>query len=565
LEDGEITAFAEEERFTRIKLATNTIPVRSSAFCLDQGGLTLKEIDAIAVGWGNNKYPDFMRKFYSERMSHPEKDEFSDIYEQISLMEKIPAYFEKKLEVAYRKTGYRGPFPKIHFHHHHLSHAYSVYYPSPFDESIIIVVDGSGEEMASSVWLGRGDEITFQKSINLPHSLGYFYAALTEFLGFSVFTGEGKVMGLAACGAEDKALMTKLDNAMWPDGDEYRVNPEFIYFAPRTYSFRFTDKLTELLGIPPRLAEEPLTEAHNNLAWAVQNKLERIMAHLVLGAIKKHSIRNICLAGGVAMNCKMNGYISGLEDVEQCFVFPASTDSGCALGGAFIQARHCSDIRDKARRFSSYCGPVYSDQEIEDDLKDSKITSYHRMKDSDLLPFVARRLREGAIVGWHQGRMEVGARALGNRSILADPSITDMKDKINREVKHREEFRPFAPAILEEFAEDFIPTVPNLGYGPEYAWMLKAVRVNETIKRKIPAVVHVDGTIRPQVVSKSTNELFHGLLSAFYDLSGLPVLLNTSFNTRGEPIVCTPKDAIRCFYSTGLDICVLGNYVIDRP
>jgi carbamoyltransferase len=564
LKNGEVIAFAEEERFTRVKLASGAIPTRSAGFCLKEGGITLADLDCITVGWAMNKYPEMMQKFYAENMNHPAKDEYSKIYEGISLAEKNPVYFTRKIEMAFRRGGYQGKFPKVIYHHHHLSHAYSVFYPSPFEEAILLIVDGSGEELGTSIWIGRGDEIKLHKEIKLPHSLGFYYAALTEYLGFSVFTGEGKVMGLAPYGKPDLELRKKLDKLLWIEGDEYRVDPEYIYFAPRTHSFRHTDKLTELLGQLPRVPESKISDWHINLAWETQHKLEEVVKHLVREAIKQTGINNVCIAGGVAMNCKMNGVVSNMEEVGQCFVIPASTDAGCSLGSAILQSRDVPGIREKTRKLSVYSGPQFSNEQIKALLDEAKIRRYEKFSDDELFEYVGKRLADGAIIGWFQGRMEVGARALGNRSILANPAYPDMKDKINREVKHREYFRPFAPAVMAEHAPEYFRIKNHQQYEPFHTWMLQAAQVLPEKEKEIPAVVHADKSIRPQVVSANSNPRFHRLLSAFKKHSGVPVLLNTSFNVRGEPIICRPDEALRCFASNGLDMLVMQNYVLEK-
>lgn len=562
--DGKVVAFAEEERFTRVKLASDAIPVRSSAYCLKEGGLSLDDIDAITIGWNNPAYPDAMRKFYSESMNHPNKDEYSFLYEDISLNQKNPKFFNKRLEIAYRRSGHQGRFPAIHYYPHHLCHAYSVYYPSPFEEALILIIDGSGEQMATSIWIGRGNDVSMKEMYALPNSLGYFYAALTEYLGFSVFTGEGKVMGLAPYGHPNLEIRKKLDKIIWQEGDGYRVDPEYIYFSKRTFSFRHTDKLVELFGQNPRQPESALTDWHRDLAWETQYKLEQIVEQFVRKAVAKYKIKNVCIAGGVAMNCKMNGHVASLDVVENCYVIPASTDAGCALGSAIVHGRKEPQARAGAQKLSAYTGPSYSREHIKALLDESKIPGYKEMADDELCQYVAGRLKDGAIVGWFQGRMEVGARALGNRSILANPAFPNMKDKINKEVKHREAFRPFAPAILHDQAHKYFAIKPGSSYLPYHAWMLQAAQILPDVKGKIMSVVHVDNSIRPQIVSPETNPMFHKLLSAFYKVSGTPVLLNTSFNVRGEPIVCAPAEALRCHFSTGLDLLVLGNFVIEK-
>lgn len=564
LMDGSLVAYAEEERFTRVKLASDAVPTRSAGYCLKEGRLTLERIDRLAIGWDMSKYPTHMAEFYSRQMNHPAKDEYSRLYENISLSTKNPAYFEKRLQIAFHRAGMQGSFPPIHYHQHHRAHAYSVYYLSPFDRALVIVVDGSGEEMATSIWVGEGDRLTLVRSYNLPHSIGYFYAAMTEYLGFSVFTGEGKVMGLAPYGKSNPEIREKLQKVIWLEGDGYAVNPEYIYFAQRSSSLRHTDKLVSLLGQPARHPESEVSPWHADVAWETQNKLEELVAHLAHQAVHEFSIRDVCLAGGVAMNCKMNGVIARTPGVDRCFVFPASNDAGAALGCALIDSADVGNLREKVGRFTPYLGPEYSDEYVGKLLEELKIPGRRITVDTDLMDYVAGLLGRGDIVGWFQGRMEIGPRALGNRSILANPALPGMKDRINAEVKHRESFRPFAPSILVEHAGDCFVLGPRQAYEPYHGWMLSAVEAQPALRAKCPAVVHVDGTIRPQVVSKHSNRKLHGLLSAFHRLTGCPVLLNTSFNVRGEPIVCKPEDAIRCFYSTGLDALVMGSFVLEK-
>ena len=562
--DGYVVAFAEEERFNRIKMASNFIPVKSTNYCLKKGGVTLDDIDVITVGWNHNAYPDEMRTFFENNMSHPDKDEYSAIYENISLSEKDPVFYGKRLEMAFRRSGHRGQFPPVQYNNHHLSHAYSVFYPSPFNEAIILVVDGSGEEMGTSLWIGKDNKIEFKYKIDLPHSLGLYYMALTEYLGFSSYSGEGKVMGLAPYGNPNNEIREKLKNVMWIEGETYRVNPEYIYFHKRSYSFRHTDKLVNLLGSPPRVPESVIEPFYEDVAYEAQYLLEESVKHLVDKAIGKYNIRNICIAGGVAMNCKMNGVISEHEGVQGCFVIPASNDAGTALGSALRQFRKDPEIRDKNKSFDVYSGPEFTNEEIEETLKKFKLDEYRLIEDEHLYDFVANKIYERNIVGWFQGRMEVGSRALGNRSILADPRIPEMKDKVNREVKHREPFRPFAPSILEEYAQDYIGDNKKSGNVNNHLWMLKACFVEDSVRQQIPSVVHKDGSIRPQIVSKSSNIRYHRLISKFHEISGTPVLLNTSFNVRGEPIICRPDEAMRAFYSTGLDLLVMGNFVLEK-
>lgn len=567
LVDGKCVAFAEEERFTRQKLAADTVPVRSSAYCLKHAGLDLDGVESITVGWDNEAYRTRMPAFFRQEMVHPDKDEYSGLYETLSLASKHPVYFTKRLQISYARSGIGGAFPAVHYLPHHQSHAYAVFYPSPFERAIIMVIDGSGEDLATSFWLGEGEKISLLKQVRIPDSLGFFYAAFTEYLGFSAYTGEGKVMGLAPYGGPDLDLRARLDKVLWAEGAEYRVELSYLYYGPRTLSFRYTDRLAKLFGRPPRRPEGGFEQWHKNLAWEVQNKLEQVAEQLLREVIKSTGIRDVCLTGGVAMNCKMNGHLSGLDVVDRCFVLPASNDSGCAYGSALLRSYSLGvkDLRAKAAGLSPYLGPEFSTQQILAAAAFSKISPTRVFENSaELCAYTAEKLAAGAMVGWFQGRMEVGARALGNRSILANPAFPFMKDKLNAEVKKREEFRPFAPSILVEHAGEIFDNTGAEGFEPYHSCMLKAVSARPEVVARMPAVVHVDNTIRPQVVSHLSNALYHELISAFRDRTGLPAVLNTSFNVRGEPIVCSPEEALRCFFSNGLDVCVIGGCVFEK-
>jgi len=565
--DGTCMAFAEEERFIRQKKAVDVVPVRSSAYCLKEAGLTLDDIDVLGIGWNNELYRDRMADFFRTEMAHPDKDEYSELFESISLATKHPSYFDKKLVISYFRSGLGDILPPRAYCTHHLSHAYSVFYPSPFERALILVIDGSGENVATSFWIGEGERISLLKSIPVPHSLGFFYAAMTEYLGFSGFSDEGKVMGLAPYGQADPDIRMRLDKVIRESGDGYEVDPGFLYYGPRSQSFRHTNRLSELLGMPPRKRDSELTAWHRNLAWEVQHKLECLVERLLRWAIVETGIRDVCISGGVAMNCKMNGALSKLDEVDRLFVLPASSDAGCAYGSALVleHQRGGSHLREKAQAFTPYLGPGFSDAQIAEAFEEAKLKPSRLCEnDEELCEIVADRLAVGRIVGWFQGRMEVGERALGNRSILAHPGMAEMKDKLNREVKRREAFRPFAPSILAERANEIFLPRETEAYEPYHAWMLKAALVSPAVAEKIPAVVHVDGSIRPQVVSSRSNPLYHRMISAFWRRTGMPAILNTSFNVRGEPIVCTPLDALRCFYSTGLDVLAIGRYIVEK-
>ena len=390
---------------------------------------------------------------------------------------------------------------------------------------------------------------------------------MTEYLGFSIFTGEGKVMGMSPYGRKNLKIRKKLSKFVKLNKEgSYKVDPKFVYFGPRSNSFKHTDYLTKLLNIPARTPESKIKKIYFDIAYETQYLLEKIVKSLVLKYVKLTSIRNVCIAGGVANNCKMNGAISLIKEVDSCFDLPTSADNGVSFGSAIL---HCAQKNPKNNvlydKFNPFLGPSYSDNEIKKVLNDSKIKKFKEYKNfNSLTDYVAKQLVKGKIIGWFQGKMEVGSRALGNRSILANPSFKNMKKKINSEVKRREAFRPFAPSILEEHAKEWFNFENIENYRNSYKYMLIATSAKNLAKKKVPAVVHVDNSIRPQLVNKIDYPKYYKLMNKFFDLTKVPVLLNTSLNVRGEPIICKPEEAIRCFFSQGLDILVMGNIVLNK-
>lgn len=561
-----LVAFAEEERFRRVKLASDVVPTRAARFCLNYAGLQLSDIDRISVGWDHSKYPTFMRSFYQRRMSHSKKNSFSEALEEWRLASMSAENVEHRIKLEFWRNGIGGAFPPLVFVHHHLSHAASVFYPSPFEQSLILVVDGSGEELATSIWVGtRGSDLELLHSHELPDSLGYFYAALTEFLGFSIFTGEGKVMGMAPFGNPNKEFRNALSKFLRIDETgHYTVDPTYVYFGKRSSSQRHTDELADLLGINARVPESPITQEHYDLAFETQHALETCVLRMVRHYVNATGIRNVCIAGGVANNCKMNGVIADDSSVNSCFVIPASADSGVAYGSALVELKKIEPTSPALiQRFSAYQGPGFSNDEVIDALKDAKVTNYSVLSSGEAPQLAASLIAAGQIVGWFQGRMEVGARALGNRSILANPTTPGIKDRLNAEVKRRERFRPFAPSILEHRANEWLD-LSNQSSSPleTHRWMIQAAKVRPEMQKLIPGVVHVDGSVRPQLVSQADNPKYFQLISEFELITGVPVVLNTSLNVRGEPIICKPEEAIRLFYSHGLDAIFIGDIVL---
>jgi carbamoyltransferase len=554
IQNGNITFIAEEERYCRIKNASGRRPFNAIKSALNYSGLSLNDIDYIAIGWDHSKYPNELRRFYDKYMNY-QQDIVGETIKEIHLLEFNPEYETRMLEYGLRSIGLEGKIPEIKFYSHHLSHAASVYYVSPFEEALIISMDGSGEESTTVIYKGEGSHLTEIDKYQQPFSLGWFYTAFTEFLGFKSYSGEGKLMGLAPYGKSNLEIRNKLHKILYWENNRYVLDPTYIYFGQRTYSRRFTDKLCELFGEPRTPESDDFSEYHKDLAYEVQRKLEEIVIEMVKHYIKLTGINNICLTGGVAMNCKLNGVINNLPFVKSLFINPASNDAGVSIGAALL-CNHELGLETRINVLdSAFWGPEFSNEQIKQYLTESKLKFHYHHNIEEV---TAQKIFEGKIVGWFQGRMEIGARALGNRSILANPIIKEMKDKINHEIKHRESFRPLAPSILQEYQDQYLV---KSSYSP---FMIIADYVKEDMRSIIPAVIHEDGSVRHQTVTKQNNERYWNLIQEFYKLSGVPVLLNTSLNVRGEPIALSPLDAIRCFYSNGLDVIVIGNYLLEK-
>jgi carbamoyltransferase len=553
LHEGRLVAVAEEERFTRVKRASDQFPSNSIAYCLKQAGLTLADIDCIASAWDHDKYPEHMDRFM-RALPGRELDEHADLFEGLVHTALSPQLAHFKIATGLRRMD-PDAAPEIRFYAHHLCHAASVHYLSGVDESAILVLDGSGEETATSTWHGHHDHIEAVDQWNLPNSLGWFYAAMTEYLGFSAYSGEGKVMGLAPYGTPDPQIARKLDAFCRLSEDHvYTVDPTFVYYGQRTYSRRFTDRLVELLG-PPRRPESDLDPRHLSIAFETQARLEQIAIAVAAQLLDKTGASHLCISGGVAMNCKMNGVLSQQKGVDSVFINPASYDSGAGIGAALLALRDAGKNPRANVLEHAYLGPSFSDDEIATALQHCGLQF---TRESDIGEAIAQRLANGAIVGRFDGRAEFGARALGNRSILANPLLPDVKDRVNAKVKYREAFRPFAPSMLAEVRDRYLLD------SVESPFMILAYQVREEFRALFPGVVHVDGTVRPQTVSRQTNPGYWSLIDSFGKLTGHPVVLNTSFNIRGEPIVNTPLEAVRCFYSTGMDALAIGSFVLDK-
>jgi len=431
---------------------------------------------------------------------------------------------------------------------HHLAHAASAFYPSGFEKASILVMDGQGEFDGTSMFVGNND-IKKIKEIDLPHSLGLFYGAFTQFLGFHPQNDEFKVMGLSSYGVPKFDLSWILRNS----SGGYSVNGSCIY---RDGLWYHKEEFAKKLGLAPREPSSyPINGHYENVAASLQDALERTANHLVETLLSETDITDFCLSGGVALNCKMNRKLLDSGLIKDIFIHPAANDAGTAIGSALWAYHVLTDKKPSWKMSHTYLGPSYSDEYIEDILKESKIK--YEVYD-DIAGVAGELLAKGKILGWFQGRLEWGPRALGNRSILADPRDPKMKDKVNDCVKHREPWRPFAPTILDESKNEYLEDARPSPF------MLLNFRTLKERTKEIPSVVHIDGTTRPQTLERNVNEAYYRMIKSFEEKTSVPLVLNTSFNIKGEPIVCTPQDALRDFFTTGLDYLAIGPFLVKK-
>ncbi len=575
LRDGDLVALGEEERFVRVKGAKGFFPGRAIRYCLDEGGLSLADVDQIAFGWDASKYrwryPLFLaRSFLSHRLfgrrARPRRSsgergagggprQGSAVLDGLrDLLATHPRSLGQSLAFGFREAGFHGELPPISFLDHHECHAATAYYCSGFDESAVLVFDGHGEENTVTIWKGEGDRLTRLRRVVIPHSLGWFYAMFTEYLGWDPNEGEVKLMGLAPFGEPNAELREVVDSILRLTPEAIEVDADYLFYRPRSYGRFFSDLLVERLG-PPRGRDDEVTDRHRDIAAAVQARLEQAGVHLARIALEAAGSANLCLAGGVALNCKMNGHLHALGLAEKLFVQPVSYDAGVALGAAQLVARRGGDEVRSRMRHVQY-GPAFGADEIETVLRRNRIDF---RRSSDVAAETAEFLAQGRIVAWFQGRMEVGPRSLGARSILADPRDPAMKDRVNDSVKFREAWRPFALSLLEEFKDEYLEKPADSPF------MILAFEVAKARRGELSSAMHwVDHTTRPQTVSRETQPLFWALIDRFRRLSGVPGVLNTSFNVKGEPVVCSPDDALRCFFGTGLEVLVMGDFVVEK-
>ena len=585
--DGDnIIAAAQEERFTR-KKHDPSFPVHATKYCLEQAGWTIDELDAV-VFYDKPllKFERLLETYYSFAPKG-----FKSFITSIPVWLKEKMFLKRLIHEELAKVGlYNRKTVKLLFPEHHLSHAASAFYPSPYEDAAILTVDGVGEWATASICYGKGKDIKILKELRFPHSVGLLYSAFTYFLGFKVNSGEYKLMGLAPYGNPNsdrvkkfiKIIKTTLIDIK-PDGSLW-LNQEYFNYATGLRMVH-DKKWEKLFGFPRRNAETDMNQAQSDLGMAIQKVTEEIVILMAKEAQRLTGSKNLCMAGGVALNCVANGKLVKAGVFENIFIQPAAGDAGGALGAAqvanyiyFKKERKVTNgvLIDSMK--GSYLGPEASNKEIEIMARKTKAVYKKYDNFEDLCKYVAKYIDDGAAIGWMQGRMEFGPRALGGRSIIGDPRNSEMQEKMNLKIKYRESFRPFAPSILAEDVEDWFD---HKGISP---YMLLVQNVAEKIKKEvpanyhdlpqreklytvrstIPAITHIDFSARIQTVHEQTNPKYHQLISAFKKLTGCPVIINTSFNVRGEPIVNTPEDAYRCFMRTEMDYLVIGNYVFVK-
>ena len=562
--DGQLVAAVEEERFRRIKHWAG-LPTESIRYCLEEANITLDQVDAIAINQDANA--NLWKKIAFTLTKRPNfglvLDRIKNKRQRLSVVD--------QLGLAFPGQRFNG---KVHAIEHHLAHLYSAFYVSPYEEAVTVSVDGFGDFSSGAWGVGRGKEIKIDGRVLFPHSLGIFYQALTQYLGFPHYGDEYKVMGLAPYG-EAKYLKEMRQIVLLQDDGSYRLNLDYFRHHKESvatewengspvFGCLFSDKLAKLLG-PVRAKGEDLLQKHMDIARSIQAMYEEAFFHLLNKLHERHGLDAVTVAGGCGMNSVANGKITRFTPFTKVYIQSAAGDAGGAIGSAF--AVWNKKAKDSSTRFvmdHAYWGPQYGNDVIGEllekksaDIKQQGCVINKIDEEIELCRVTAEAISEGKVIGWFQGRLEWGPRALGNRSIVCDPRRADMKDILNLKIKRRESFRPFAPSILRDSVSEWFEQDDDVPF------MMKVFQVKEEKRKDIPAVTHADGSGRLQTVFKTTNARYYNLIEAFYTITGVPILLNTSFN-ENEPVVCKPEEALACFLRTKMDVLVMGDYMVTR-
>lgn len=563
LVDGKLHSAVEEERFRRIKHWAG-FPLESIKYCLEEAGVTIDAVDHIAVN--SDPKANFLKKISYTLKNRPDigfvLDRIKNKSARASIEENLRKAFGQELKA------------EVHHIEHHLSHLASAHLVSPFEESVTVSVDGFGDFSSGAWGVGRGSRIDVEERVFFPHSLGIFYQAITQFIGFPHYGDEYKVMGLAPYGKPEyldqmrQIVRTESNGAYTLNLDYFRHHKEKIAYewnnGSPVFGELFSAELAGLFGIPVRKTDEPLEQRHKDLARSAQAMYEEAFFNLLEATHAQHGIENLTLAGGCAMNSVANGKVYRRSPYKHLYVQSAAGDAGGAIGCAYVVASQMGLANERFHMSHAYWGPSYDNSYHDEMLTKSAAElqaagcKVERIDDeAALCDRTADAIAEGLVIGWFQGRMEWGPRALGNRSILGDPRRADMKDILNLKIKRRESFRPFAPSILREKVLDWFEEDDDVPF------MMQVFQIREEKRSTIPAVTHVDGSGRLQTVSADTNPRYHRLISTFAAKTGVPIVLNTSFN-ENEPVVCKPQEALDCFLRTRMDVLVLGNWFIQR-
>ena len=575
--DGQIIAAAQEERFTRKKHDAG-FPQNAIAYCLQEAAIVPDQVQNVV--YYEKPFIKFERLLETYLAFAPKG--FRSFASAMPLWIKDKLFQKSVLTKALTETlgadvDWEG---RLLFSEHHLSHAASAYYPSPFENAAVLTLDGVGEWTTTSLAIGKGKDLEVIKEIHFPHSLGLLYSAFTYYTGFKVNSGEYKVMGLAPYGEPKYANIIKEHLIKIEEDGSFQL--DMSYFDYATGLTMTNQKFNDLFGGPPRTSEAELTQREMDLAASVQKVTEDVVVKLARGIAKETGQKNLCLAGGVALNCVANGILLRENIFEKIWIQPAAGDAGGALGAALSAwyLHHANDRSVSASRDAmqgSYLGPEYSDDEIEAELKACG-AKYLKLDSDDLIDQVAGALADEKAVGWMQGRMEFGPRALGGRSIIADPRSPAMQKQLNLKVKYRESFRPFAPSVLSDHVSDWFEHDSESPYmllvaDVDVSKRLPITEEQDTLfgidklnvpRSAVPAITHVDYSARIQTVHEDTNPKYHAVITKFYEKTGCPIVVNTSFNVRGEPIICTPTDAFRCFMGTEMDVLAVGNFFLVK-
>lgn len=575
IENGRILAAVQEERFSR-KKHDSSFPINAIRYCLETGKCNLGDIDYVV--FYEKPFLKFERLLETYLAYAPKG--FKSFSQSMPIWIRDKLFQRKKILDSLNREFGKNWSQEILFSEHHLSHAASAFFPSPFKRAAVLTMDAVGEWATTTLAVGNGSSLTINKEINFPHSAGLLYSAFTQYTGFKVNSGEYKLMGLAPYGKPRFVNLIK-DNLIdiKQDGSFFLDMKYFDYCTGLTMT---NELFHDLFGSPPRKQESKLNQFHMDIASSIQNVLEEIVIKIVTDISNTTGERNLCLAGGVALNCVANGKIVESNLFDDIWIQPAAGDSGGALGAALAVyhlilggARNLISGEDAMQ--GSYLGPKFEDFQVSEKMKEIGAV-FHLLSENEMIERTAQAIASGSAIGWVQGRMEFGPRALGHRSILADPRSPEMQKDLNLKIKFRESFRPFAPSVLEEDVSEWF------NYYKKSPYMLIVAEINENkknrekinldtlfgidqlnvVRSEVPAITHVDFSSRLHTVDKSTSPLYYRLIERFKEITGCPILVNTSFNIRGEPIVCSPEDAFRCFMGTKLDMLVVGNIVLYK-